>query len=201
MTLAATVASLLYNIWMLRNICFWDNEKLETVNLVKELKLGIIAEAGCLSKTLIDQGFAVSELGGMDGFMRKLRESEDWMESLHSEGLVEKALRKRDQVKLKITDDVIASNQKDFLNAQEEIQGLSAKLKTLEELHKIDLETTASIASRTKFLCAGNQTNFELRLHFMLDPEATVVRFWEKNKKLEQAFAVQVGPRLPPSVD
>uniref|UniRef100_A0A803QDX0 Uncharacterized protein n=1 Tax=Cannabis sativa TaxID=3483 RepID=A0A803QDX0_CANSA len=150
--------------------------------------------AGHISKTLIDQGFIVLELGGMDGVLRKLGESENQMETLHNDTL-------------------------DLLNAQEEIQGLMVKLKTLEELHKTDLETVVSMSAELKelrkfweqtqreatkgagealltpvtykhcvkhfedgvFMC-WKLNKFEPRLHFMPDPEDTVVRFWERTR-------------------
>uniref|UniRef100_A0A803PAR1 Uncharacterized protein n=1 Tax=Cannabis sativa TaxID=3483 RepID=A0A803PAR1_CANSA len=119
-----------------------------------------------------------------------------------------------------------------------EIQGLTEKLKTLKELHKTNLETTASMSvelyelrefwERTQkeapkatrealltpktckhcakifedgvFMC-WKSNKFEPHLHFMLDPEATMVCFWEKNKKLEQVLAEWMGPRLPSRAD
>uniref|UniRef100_A0A803PZ65 Uncharacterized protein n=1 Tax=Cannabis sativa TaxID=3483 RepID=A0A803PZ65_CANSA len=130
----------------------------------------------------------VLELGGMDRVLRKLKEAKSQMETLCNDTLAEKALKERYKEALKAKDRTIASGQKDLLNAQEEIQGISMKLKALEELDKTDIEIVANMS-------------FELRRHFMPDPEATVVHFWEKNKKLEQALAERMGPRLPPKVD
>ncbi|KAM6543894.1 hypothetical protein CsatB_008341 [Cannabis sativa] len=89
----------------------------------------------------------------MGEVMKKLRESEDRVEALRNDALAEKALMERDhQEALKAKDDIIASGMKDLQDAREEIQELSVKLKSLEELHQTDLETTANMTVELKEL-------------------------------------------------
>uniref|UniRef100_A0A803NIZ5 Uncharacterized protein n=1 Tax=Cannabis sativa TaxID=3483 RepID=A0A803NIZ5_CANSA len=57
----------------------------------------ITAEAGCLSKNLIDQGYVVAKHGGIWGMLKKVKEAGEQKETLHNDILVEKALKEREQ--------------------------------------------------------------------------------------------------------
>uniref|UniRef100_A0A803QIV6 Uncharacterized protein n=1 Tax=Cannabis sativa TaxID=3483 RepID=A0A803QIV6_CANSA len=128
-------------------------------------------------------GFTVSELGAMDGVMRKLRESEDMMETLRNDTDSETTVSM--SFELKELHEFREWTQKEAAKAGRDALFAPVICKNYEKRFEDGV-----------FMC-WKSNKFEPRLHFLPDPETTVAQFLEKNKKLEQVLAEQRGPHLP----
>uniref|UniRef100_A0A803QHS5 Uncharacterized protein n=1 Tax=Cannabis sativa TaxID=3483 RepID=A0A803QHS5_CANSA len=94
-------------------------------------------------------------------------------------------------------DEIITAARRDLRDSKEEVQELTAKLRSLEELHQNHLNTTPSLTVEVKEL----PNNFDLRLPFYPKPEEVLAHFWEKKKRLDAVLEERRDPRLPPQVD
>uniref|UniRef100_A0A803Q6I4 Uncharacterized protein n=1 Tax=Cannabis sativa TaxID=3483 RepID=A0A803Q6I4_CANSA len=117
---------------------------------------------------------------------------------------------------LKARDEVISTVRRDLRDSKEEVQELTAKLKSLGELHETDLETIVKLTVEVKelltcqhcrkhfddgvFMC-WTTNDYNLRLPFYPKPREVLVRFQEKKKRLDAVLEERTGPHLPPQAD
>ncbi|XP_060961621.1 uncharacterized protein LOC133031883 [Cannabis sativa] len=142
----------------------------------------LAAEAGRLSKNLINQGFVLSEFGGMDEVMKILqdltaerrtyREDAERQEALAKAKFEEEARRREAQAEAMIRDEALrrdrleakhqeelraegeatAKAKRELQEAREALDEMAAKVKFLKEVHQADLESRANLAVELKEL-------------------------------------------------
>ncbi|XP_060960873.1 uncharacterized protein LOC133031402 [Cannabis sativa] len=113
----------------------------------------IAIEVGCLSKTLIDHRFTMSEFGGTEEVMKCLRESKEQKKAIRDEAQRKEALMEKNHREvLTARDEIIVAARRDLGESKEEVQELIPKLRSLEELHQNDLKMTSSLTVEVKEL-------------------------------------------------
>ncbi|XP_060972340.1 uncharacterized protein LOC133038266 [Cannabis sativa] len=142
----------------------------------------LAAEAGRLSKNIINHGFVLSEFGGIDKVVKILQdlsaerrslqeevarqealakakfEEEAKQREAQAEAMIREEVLRRDRLEVKHREalraegEAVAKAKRELREAREALDEMAARVKSLEELHQADLESRANLAVELKEL-------------------------------------------------